>query len=68
METKKIRVLFNNIKDNSNSQFELKTYDEGIYEVPVEVADDLLSREVAELSLENKKLSVKYKKKAKKKS
>ena len=68
METKKIRVLFNNIKDNSNSQFEPKTYDEGIYEVPVEVADDLLSREVAELSLENKKLSVKYKKKAKKKS
>jgi len=67
METKKIKVLFNNIKDNSNSQYEPVTYDEGIYEVPAEVADDLLSREVAELSLEKKKISVKYKKKSKKK-
>ena len=67
METKKIKVLFNNIKDNSNSQATPASHDIGEYIVPTEVADHLIDREVADIVAENKKLSLKFKKKVSKK-
>jgi len=68
MGTKKIKVLFDNISDNSKSQAEPLIYNIGIYDVPAEVADHLIERDVANLVLENKKLSVKFKKKISKKT